>query len=244
MKVFHKIRKQMLLGRRFTNYLVYALGEIILVVLGILIALYLNNWSKEKQLIEYNLNLQQRVLEQLDEDIEDLYVFQNELDSLNNVYLRVLGRKYDNTKIEEGGIITTILFDVKDLGLNKQNINWIDNANLDNSKASESLIRLSSIYKLYFKNIDDIEIIIYKKLTSNLELLEKTKPWYTKLITDFECQNECINYLLKDEEHKARIASLRFLYINSYGDLVQGFYHDLIRQKKQLERLMKEAKTN
>ncbi len=39
----------MLIENRFTKYLLYALGEIILVVLGILIALQINNWNQEQK---------------------------------------------------------------------------------------------------------------------------------------------------------------------------------------------------
>jgi hypothetical protein len=231
----------MLKRKRFTNYIIYAFGEIILVVLGILIALYLNNWSNEKQIIKTNIDLQNKVLVQLEKDITDIDKFRKELDTLNNVYLRTLKRAYDRDKVNEAGLISTILYDVKDLGLDKQNVNWIDNAILDNSDASESLVNLSGTYKLYFKNIDDIEKIIYEKFTTNFEYLESTQPWYTTLITDFKCENDCINYLLNDEGHKARIASLRFLYTNSYGDLVAGFYYDLIRYKTELKRLMDTA---
>lgn len=241
MKFFNKIRFEMLKGKRLTNYLIYAFGEIILVVFGILIALYLNNWSEDNQIRDTNIALQKKVLVQLEKDINDIDRFSIELDTLDNVYLKTLGRKYDETKVDEAGLISTILFDVKDLGLDKQNINWIDNAKLDNSKASENLVDLSGTYKLYFKNIDDIETIIYKKFTTNLEYLESTQPWYTTLITDFKCENDCVRYLLYNEEHKARIASLRFLYINGYADLVKGFYYDLLRYKKQLEGLIEEA---
>lgn len=43
--VFRKIRQQLVTENKFTKYLVYALGEIILVVIGILIALQINNWN-------------------------------------------------------------------------------------------------------------------------------------------------------------------------------------------------------
>ena len=238
MKFFNKIRRDMLNGKRFTNYMLYALGEIILVVFGILIALYLNNWSNKAQIRDANLALQHKVLLQLDRDISAINFFRKELDTVNDVYLRALDKPHDSTKVNSGSLISTILFDVKDLGLDKQNINWIDNAVLDNSEASESLLNLSSTYKFYFKNIDDIEKILYEKFASNLEYLEATQPWYTTLITDFRCENDCINYLLKDEGHKSRIASLRFLYTNGYGDLVQGFYYDLSRLKKDLEALV------
>jgi hypothetical protein len=41
-KVFRKIRQKMLTENKFGKYLLYAIGEIILVVIGILIALQIN----------------------------------------------------------------------------------------------------------------------------------------------------------------------------------------------------------
>lgn len=40
-----KIRSDLFANRRITNYLAYALGEILLIVIGILIALKINNWN-------------------------------------------------------------------------------------------------------------------------------------------------------------------------------------------------------
>ncbi|MDP5229438.1 MAG: DUF6090 family protein [Cellulophaga sp.] len=45
-KFFRKIRQKMLTENKFSKYLMYAIGEIILVVIGILIALKINNWNE------------------------------------------------------------------------------------------------------------------------------------------------------------------------------------------------------
>ena len=44
-----KNRKQFLTEDRFIKYLLYAIGEIALIVIGIMIALQLNNWYTENQ---------------------------------------------------------------------------------------------------------------------------------------------------------------------------------------------------
>ncbi len=44
-KFFRKIRQRLLTENNFSKYLIYAIGEIILVVIGILIALQINNWN-------------------------------------------------------------------------------------------------------------------------------------------------------------------------------------------------------
>ncbi|MFT4847526.1 MAG: hypothetical protein ACI83B_000045 [Sediminicola sp.] len=47
-KFFRKIRQRLLTENKFSKYLIYAIGEIILVVIGILIALQINNWNENR----------------------------------------------------------------------------------------------------------------------------------------------------------------------------------------------------
>jgi len=63
-KLFKNIRKSLLLEGKTSKYLKYAIGEIVLVVIGILIALQINTWNdskkekREEELIIKNLNLE------------------------------------------------------------------------------------------------------------------------------------------------------------------------------------------
>lgn len=49
LKFFRRIRQSLLAENKFRKYLLYALGEILLVVIGILIALQINNWNEERK---------------------------------------------------------------------------------------------------------------------------------------------------------------------------------------------------
>ena len=49
-KFFRKIRQNLLMENKTGKYFKYAIGEIILVVIGILIALQINNWNENQQL--------------------------------------------------------------------------------------------------------------------------------------------------------------------------------------------------
>ncbi len=48
-KFFRHLRKRLLTENKFSKYLIYAIGEIILVVIGILIALQINNLNESKK---------------------------------------------------------------------------------------------------------------------------------------------------------------------------------------------------
>ena len=47
-KFFRKIRLNLLMENKTWKYLKYAIGEIVLVVIGILIVLQINNWNSKK----------------------------------------------------------------------------------------------------------------------------------------------------------------------------------------------------
>lgn len=49
MPFFNKLRKTELKAEGFKHYLLDAVGEIVLVVLGILIALQINDWSEARK---------------------------------------------------------------------------------------------------------------------------------------------------------------------------------------------------
>ncbi len=72
LRIFSQLRYQLMGKKKMTNYLVYAIGEIILVVIGILIALQVNNWNeaRKEKLVETELLMELR--EDLDETIADL----------------------------------------------------------------------------------------------------------------------------------------------------------------------------
>lgn len=71
-KFFRRIRQQLLTENKFSKYMLYAIGEILLVVIGILIALHINNRneeSKEQTQIKMYLG---SLIETLNDDISYL----------------------------------------------------------------------------------------------------------------------------------------------------------------------------
>jgi hypothetical protein len=65
-KFFRKIRQKMLAENKFRKYLIYAIGEIALVVIGILIAVQINNWNESRKDVQREI----KMLTDLQNDIE------------------------------------------------------------------------------------------------------------------------------------------------------------------------------
>ncbi|WP_178987367.1 DUF6090 family protein [Winogradskyella schleiferi] len=56
-KFFRKVRQKLLTENKFSTYLLYAIGEIVLVVIGILIALSINNWNENRKTQEQEIQI-------------------------------------------------------------------------------------------------------------------------------------------------------------------------------------------
>ena len=72
-KFFRHIRQNLIMENKTSKYFKYAIGEIILVVIGILIALSINNWNQERS----NSNKEKQYLKNLAQD------FKNQIHEIN-----------------------------------------------------------------------------------------------------------------------------------------------------------------
>jgi len=91
-KFFRKIRQKLLTENKFSKYLIYAIGEIILVVIGILIALQINNWNENKKLYKTTQIYYQQLLKDLSSDktyISEKIAMNNDRTSRYNAYKEI-----------------------------------------------------------------------------------------------------------------------------------------------------------
>ncbi len=87
-KFFKKIRQQLAAENNVAKYMRYAIGEILLVVIGILIALQVNNWNQER----IGLQTEKKLLSEL---IENLTVNEKRLNqSVEDEYLTAKSIEY------------------------------------------------------------------------------------------------------------------------------------------------------
>ncbi len=79
-KLFRNIRKNLLAEGKTTRYLKYAIGEIILVVIGILIALSINNWNEHRKLKIEEVKIINRLIK---ETKKDIFFYKSRIDGIN-----------------------------------------------------------------------------------------------------------------------------------------------------------------
>jgi hypothetical protein len=78
-KLFQKIRKKLLEENKFRSYIKYGIGEIFLVVIGILIALQINTWNENRKLDQQEKSYLNRLIQ---ENKSDVLTFAAEIERL------------------------------------------------------------------------------------------------------------------------------------------------------------------
>ncbi|NKI30926.1 DUF6090 family protein [Croceivirga thetidis] len=89
-KFFRLIRQKLISENKFSKYLFYAIGEIVLVVIGILIALQINSWYQTRLDFEKEEKFLLEIKENLNEDLKKI----NEVISANAFKLKKIDSAY------------------------------------------------------------------------------------------------------------------------------------------------------
>ena len=136
-KFFRKIRQKLLSESKFSKYLLYAIGEIVLVIIGILFALQINNWNSDKKAHQQELDFYTKLLNDLNDNFKNTIGKKSLMKRHQNVHYQV----YNESKGRATYDPTT----------NYHHLQWIQTNNADISeKYDESLssIRNDSIRDL------------------------------------------------------------------------------------------------
>jgi len=221
-KFFRRIRQQLLTENKFSKYLLYAIGEIILVVIGILIALQINNnnnYNEQRKIErEYLISLQSEFKSNLDKlhlSINDneiritalkdlLTLFDiSVLDSVSNKSISLMIHPIFGTDLSYKpslGVLSDIISSGK--------LNIILNKNLRQKLASfESSIDYLKIQEEEANNIkQSLKSMLFKELSIRTVQKDLGKPFENPSISDrinnkqifnsIELENHLLDYLL------------------------------------------------
>ena len=104
-KFFRKIRQNLISEGKTVKYLKYAIGEIVLVVIGILIALQINNWNENRKAQEKEIKLLVELKGDLIETKEDLLTdikkAQQILSTTNELYKAIIENRLSESNLFE-----------------------------------------------------------------------------------------------------------------------------------------------
>ncbi|WP_053069208.1 DUF6090 family protein [Bizionia psychrotolerans] len=207
-KFFRNIRKNLLTAGKTGSYFKYAIGEIILVVIGILIALSINNWNEERK----ELKLESKFIELLKQDLSSDSESLAELVEISDasVISKNLILDYQDGKILKPDSLSThflraVFHGIPSFVPNKGAIEDIQNAGglslIKNEAVNNQILKLYNTYERFEKNLG--QPYIENRNISRQLVFQKANGFFFK--SDFAVDEEILNSLLLDSEIKNRL---------------------------------------
>jgi len=231
-KFFRHIRQKLLSENKFSKYLLYAIGEIVLVVIGILIALQINNWNNQRIEKNQQINILNRVLSDVQNDIQELSFTINYLDSIKPVFNKVRNDSITIDLLDQG--ISSFLTQKYGTSLSKTGVKQLKETTNKDS-LSIQIVELYDYMESYIiPSENDINIEVDKLIDKLIEY-----PWYaewmSKTITKDNSSKELQDYFLTSMEYKHRVFYFYQLIYNNYYpglDLAVSSLRDIEKQLK------------
>lgn len=137
-KFFRKIRYKLMSENKTTKYFKYAVGEIVLVVIGILIALQINNWNEDRKEQIRQAAILSKFLQDLKSDSINYQLnisTMNQIDSLHQRLFKIIENGPKNVTLEKPIYIRRALLDNPIAKENNPDIT----SNINDDKIRESI---------------------------------------------------------------------------------------------------------
>jgi hypothetical protein len=177
-KFFRKIRQNLLSEGKTGKYLKYAIGEIVLVVVGILIALQINNWNEKRKIKQKETIVLKELLTSINSDLT-AYKIHSEpsLERKANGIDSLIAYIYDKRQIKNSTFIdfyTNISMDV---------FMRFDDGPFEDLKSSGLDIISNDSLRTAINNTYTVKLQLFQRLANRL--YDESKPEINKLEPKF-----------------------------------------------------------
>ena len=222
--VFRKIRKKFF-SNKVSSYLLYAIGEIALVMIGILLALYVNNLNEERKL-KNNINNTLRTIS-YDLEVDTLsaknlieYYDANEKNSK-----KIINKEITMDNYREYPECMSLVTIYRPFNIQTKGFDQLKNLMDERNSEKDSLIAdITKFYSLFMpiidKNNDRMETIVMKNFSDFEEF-----PWFIDLAKG-NMTNELIEYFVLSEDYRVKVASHAMLAVGNHSGIAKQYKHN------------------
>ncbi|MGV6832607.1 MAG: DUF6090 family protein [bacterium] len=189
-KFFRKIRQRLLSENQFSKYLIYAVGEIILVVIGILIALQINNWNENRKIEQSGKTYIKEIYKELKIEVSNIDEI---LTSLSEQYI---GTEYvlnvfesKNKVVKDTILFTKYHWEPRRLFIIERDLNTFDKLKSSGQSGLLKNDSLSNLLDRFYKNFDT-RISNFKEYPLQIRMDLRRANFAIGNLSDFNYESE------------------------------------------------------
>jgi len=237
-KIFRKVRQKMLEQSKIKSYFVYAIGEIVLVVIGILIALQINNWNENrKQQSEFN-NILKTIYKDLKTDTIQAKIIIDYYKEIEKNSTKIINNEINIDNYDDFPNVKALASRYLPFTIQTKGFEMVKNFNAKNDIQNDSIfIVVSQFYSPFIQLFNDSNEFIKNDVFKNIESYKKYN-WFIDW-TKNKPNNDMIHYFTESDEFKVQVAAHNLLAVKNHLQFVTGYRDNAIEIMKIIENQLK-----
>lgn len=209
---------------KLKNYVLYAIGEIILVVIGILIAVSINNWNETKK---EEARLQTYLKDYRNDLLIDTTTIGQNLELLDlkkDAFKLAMSDTFDLEHLDKTPMIYALILTYSPMKLQNKGYNELKNYAANNEAETDTLVqRIVAEHAAYSDLLDTMVERVGKDIDDNMAYFKNNEPWIGNLVNN-KVTDEVRNYFVSQDFKNRAAIHYTLAYNNVY--LVLQTYKD------------------
>jgi len=222
LKIFRKIRRQLISKNRFTQYFIYAIGEISLVMIGILLALQVNNWSSEQKSKKELRSILRTISYDLETDTTltaEVIAFYENHQKMSQLIIDKKITVENYADCQRCGSLTTF---VQSGTLQKKGYELLKSFSNQHTIRKDSLLTdITQFYTLFLGVVQNSSDLLTADALQNFDSF-KQHSWFVDF-TQNKTNPEMIAYFSESEDYRKRVAAHSILAHGNYLALLKSY---------------------
>lgn len=219
---FRKIRQQFMNQNKTSKYLKYAIGEIVLVMIGILLAMQINNWNENrKHQNEFN-NILRTISQDLKRDTLVAGIISKYYEEVEKNSLKIINKEVNRNNYKKHPEVRSLVSRYRSFTVQTKGFEMVKDYSSKNKIRNDSIFTtVSQFYTPFLDILDDSNGFVKKEVLSNIETYKKY-DWFVDW-TQGKYSQEMILYFTESEEYRKQVASHNLLagknhllFVNAY----------------------------
>ena len=205
-KIFRTARKENAKGNNISSYLLYAVGEIALVMIGILLALQVNNWNENRRNKKALQSILNTVANDLKTDTTRAGNVVQFYDTIKKKSDLIIERKLNRNNHEECPSCRSLVSIYQPFIIQKKGFELLEKYSNNNEVKNDTLVNnITRFYNSFSLIIDDSNTFIKEEVLKNIEFF-KQKDWFVEWSLG-QTTDEMIIFFTESDEYRKMVAA-------------------------------------
>lgn len=240
-KIFKNFRRSLIPGNNASKYLKYAIGEIVLVMIGILLALQINNWNENRlQKNEFH-NILETINQDLKRDTLVAGIIIKYYEKVEENSLKIINKKINRNNYQNHPEARSLVSRYRSFTIQTKGFEMVKDYSSKNEIRNDSIFtNISQFYTPFLQIINDSNGFVKKEVLNNIEAYKKY-DWYVDW-TQGKFTPEMIIYFTESEEYRKQVASHNLLAGKNHLLFINAYKTNAIKLIDYIDKYLKDNK--